>query len=74
MLEASRLAPPWEGFRPTINGLGSGFFGLEVGKVLMLRFKSSFDEPLSTRGSMSRFTPIILYLVEGIITRHWDGE
>jgi hypothetical protein len=49
-----------EGFQPTMNGFGSGFLGSEVGKVLMLLFKSSFDERLSTRCPMSFFALIAL--------------
>lgn len=38
-----------EGRRPTMKGFGAGFFGLDVGSVFMLFFKSSLDEPWSTR-------------------------
>ena len=50
--------PVCEGFRPTIKGLRAGFFGFEVGRVLMLLFRSSPDERLSARCSVSRFVLI----------------
>jgi hypothetical protein len=43
------LLPFREGLRPTMKGLRAGFSGLEVGKVLMLRFKSSLDVRLLAR-------------------------
>ena len=42
-----------DGLRPTMKGFGSGFLGSEVGKVLMLLFKSSFDMRFPTRWSFA---------------------